>query len=152
MNDVSLQHHHHHGTHHFWNWKTIQNLCSSHCLLSKSYFLNFESSCSIFAPSLKQNLMQKCCFSSLTFLGTPNCNEPTHKCTWTRHYSAVTHTHYSLIPSRKWLTKFYLHAAAEAMPAAVVSSCSLSRNYFFTLFIQLQCLKKQGYKWTPQSQ
>jgi len=37
-------------------------------------------------------------------------------------------THYSLIPSRKWLTKLYLHAAAEAMPAAVVSFHSVSRN------------------------
>jgi hypothetical protein len=33
--------------------KHSKTLCSSHCLLSKSYFINFESSCSISAPSFE---------------------------------------------------------------------------------------------------
>ena len=63
-----------------------------------------------------------------------------------------SHTFYSLIPSTKWLKRLHLHGAAEDMLAALVLPCSLSRNYFFTLCIQLQRLKNQGYKWTPPSQ
>ena len=38
--------------HYFWTWKTIQTLCFSQCLLTKSYFQNCESCWSIF-PQLK---------------------------------------------------------------------------------------------------
>jgi hypothetical protein len=38
--------------------KPLQNLCSSHCLLSNSYILELSVA---FVPCLKQNFMYKCC-------------------------------------------------------------------------------------------
>ena len=78
-------------------------------------------------PNLKQNLMQKCCFSSPTFLGTPNCNGPTHNRTWTRHYSAVNHT---LQPYSK-----------KEMTHKTLSTCS-SRNHASSSSVILQSVQK----------
>jgi hypothetical protein len=69
--------------------KPLNNLCSSHFLLSKPYMQHFEEFCSII-PQLKQNLMQTCCsFKSAIFLVHQNCKWNTTHLYLTRHYLTV---------------------------------------------------------------
>jgi len=105
-------------SHSFQTWKTTQNLCSSHCLLSKTTFLVLKVSV-VFFLGLRQDFTQTCCsFKSANFCLPSSQMEHTLIINET---FLNNHMCYS-IPSRKlYFRLLFLHPVAEVQ-ASISSS------------------------------
>ena len=84
----------------FIRGKPIQNLHSSNCLLSKSFFQHFESFCDIF-HQFEENLMPTCCFLKCAIF-TPKLQVEQHTLVLNSTYLLTYLLTYSTDQSPSW--------------------------------------------------